>query len=94
MDRQAWDTLFEPITALEAKRAAQAAQMRAQEAARRARPAAVPRPLRLEQAALYHIAMVCKAALGKRAVRREAQPYFEQIAQRCREVVQRRGEDV
>ena len=44
MDRQAWDTLFEQIKALEAKMA--------------------------------------------------AQPYFEQIAQRCREVVQRRGEDV
>jgi hypothetical protein len=88
MDRQEWDSLFAQITALEAKMAmaAQAEQRRADEAARRARQpsaplgAAGPRLLRPEQAALYQIAMVCKAALGNRAIRREAQPYFEQIA--------------
>jgi hypothetical protein len=38
--------------------------------------------------------MLGKAALGDRAVRPELHPYFVQIARVCREVVERRKEDV
>jgi hypothetical protein len=83
VDRQALDAQF----------AAQAEALRAMRAA--APPPRTPPPtLRPERAALWRIAMLCKAALGNQAVRPEMHPYFVQIARVCREVVERREEDV
>jgi hypothetical protein len=82
VDRQALDAQF----------AAQAEALRATRAA--APPPHTPPTPRPERAALWRIAMLCKAALGNPAARPEMHPYFVQIARVCREVVERREEDV
>jgi hypothetical protein len=89
MDRQEWDVLLAQLRALEAKYAAQAAQPVPD-----APPKASPPTLRQERAALWRIAMLCKAALGDRAVRPALHPYVLEIARVCRQVVEQREEDV
>jgi hypothetical protein len=51
-----------------------------------------PPTLRREAVALWRIAMVCKDALRNRALPPAARPYFVQIAEICREMVQRTEE--
>jgi hypothetical protein len=92
VDRQEWDALYEQITALDAKMAAQVEALRAtREAA--APPPAPPLTLRQERAALWHIAMLCKDALASPSLPPAWRPYFLQIARVCREVVQREDSD-
>ena len=92
MDRQELDALYEHIKALEAKFAAQAEALRATRDA--APPPRTPPPTRRqERAALWRIAMICKQALGDRAVRPALHPYLLEIARVCRQVVERRGEE-
>jgi hypothetical protein len=102
VDRQELDALLAQITALEAKLAEQAASLRA---LRLAEPAPAParseapalpppvRPLRPERAALYRIAMLCKGVLASPTLLPETRPYFLQIAEVCREMVQRQPGD-
>jgi hypothetical protein len=87
VDRQEWDALYEHITALDAKMAAQVESLRATRDA--APPPLAPPVLRQERAALWRIAMLCKDALASPALPPTWRPYFVQIAEVCREVVQR-----
>ena len=92
MDRQEWDALYEHITALDAKMAAQVEALRATRQSAPP-PPAPPLTLRQERAALWRIAMLCKDALASPALPPEARPYFVQIAEVRREGVQREDSD-
>jgi hypothetical protein len=92
MDRQELDALYEHITALDAKLAAQVEALRATRDAAPP-PPAPPLTLRQERAALWRIAMLCKDALASPALPPAWRPYFVQIARVCRKVVQRADSD-
>jgi hypothetical protein len=87
MDRQELDALYEQITALEAKFAAQAEALRPTRDAAQP-PSAPPPPLRQERAALWRIAMLCKDALASPSLPLAWRPYVVQIARACRDGVQ------
>ena len=87
MDRQEWDALYEHITALDAKLAAQVERLRARPSSP---PAAPPSPpVRAERLALWRIAMLCKDALASPSLPPAWRPSFLQIARVCREGIQR-----
>jgi hypothetical protein len=92
VDRQEWDALYEHIKALDAKMAAQVEALRATRDAA-APPPVPPLTLRQERAALWRIAMLCKDALASPALPPAWRPYFVQIAEVCREGIQRADSD-
>jgi hypothetical protein len=92
VDRQELDALYEHITALDAKMAAQGEALRATRQSAPPPPAPPP-TLRQARAALWRIALLCKDALASPALPPAWRSYVVQVARACRDGVQREDSD-